>query len=288
MSINFKIYFEQKDNEKNNVVLLKGDLLKFNWQLLKEKVITNSNHLYFKSNNLSINKGDKFILQIIDEKYVFNNINEIFDERTFDYLLNKLKEIKNEDVEEKIKFHLIKVKEKPKENLAKFDIFLKESLNNNWKNEKERINNELDEVELTKGYIDHINKFYIENKFNSKQNENIICNKCLKRNFYGPRYICAYCNNFNLCYLCYKKFVHEPEHNFIIIRYPIQNKENINKYNNLITPNIHLFHNVKSSFKVKFNLINTGNQNLKDCFITYIKFNENSLICQKHIIKKDF
>ena len=46
--------------------------------------------------------------------------------------------------------------------------------------------------------------------------------------------------------------------------------------------------NVKSSFKVKFNLINTGNQNLKDCFITYIKFNENSLICQKHIIKKDF
>ena len=303
MSINFKIYFEQKNNEKNNIVLLKGDLLKFTWESLKEKMITNSNHLYFKSNNLSINKKDIFILKIIDEKYVFNNINEIFDERTFDFLLNNLKEIKDEIQEETIKFNLVKVKEVPKNNLKKFDIILKESLNNNWNIEKERINNELDEVELTKSYIDHINKFYNENKSSTKQHKNIICNKCFKKNFFGPRYVCAYCNNYNLCYFCYKKFDHEPEHNFMIIRYPLrnqeykekkenkdnkENEENIIKYNNSFVPNIHLFHNVKSSFKIKFNLINTGNHNLKDCFITYIKFNDNSLICQKYIIEEDF
>ena len=297
MSINFKIYFEQKDEEKNNIVLLKGDLLKYTWESLKDKMITNSNHLYFKSNNLSINKNDIFILKIIDEKYCPNKVNEIFDERTFDFLLNYLKEIKDEIQEKTIKFNLSKVKEQPQDNLKKFDIILKESLNNNLKIEKERINNELDEVELTTNYIDHINKFYIENKSSLKQNKNVICNKCFKKNFSGPRYVCAYCDNCNLCYLCYKKYEHEPEHNFIIIRYPSQNKENkenkenienIIKYNNSFVPNVHLFHNVKSSFKIKFNLINTGNQNLKDCFITYIKFNDNSLICQKYIIKEDF
>ncbi len=39
---------------------------------------------------------------------------------------------------------------------------------------------------------------------------------------------------------------------------------------------------------MKFQLINIGENNLKDSFITYIKFDDNNLICKKHEIKNDF
>ena len=52
MNINFKIYFQKEEKENNNVVLLKGDLSLFSWNSLKEKIMDNSNHIYFKNNNL--------------------------------------------------------------------------------------------------------------------------------------------------------------------------------------------------------------------------------------------
>ena len=291
MSINFKIYFEKIEKDKNNVVLLKGNLELYDWNSLKEKIIYNSNHLYFKNYNLEINNNDIFILKIIEvpEINFFDNIKEIYDERTFDYLLKKLKFIKNKINEEEliIKFQLSKVKEVPKSNLSNFDIILKDTLNNTWKNEKERIKKILNEIELTKSHNDILNKFYIKNKSASKENKNIICNKCSSKNFYGPRYICSYCNKFNLCYFCYKNYDHDPKHNFIIIKEPIQNEEGIIKYNNIITPNVQYFNNKQRSFKANFKLINNGEKNLKDCYITFIKFDENNLICKKYEIKDD-
>ena len=292
MNINFKIYFEKIEKEKNNVVLLKGNLESYNWKSLKEKIVQNSKHLYFKSNNLELNDNDIIVLKIIEAPQIefFDKIKEIYDERTFDYLLGKLKEINNKIKGEvvMVKFHLIKVKEQPKPNLKNFDIVLKETLNNSWKNEKERMMKILNEIELTKRYIDLINKSYIKNKLPSKQNKNIICNKCSLANFYGPRYVCSYCNKFNLCYLCYKKYEHDPKHNFIIIKEPIQNDEDIFKYNNIITPKTQYFNNIKAPFKVKFNLINIGEINLKGCYFVNIKFDENNLVCNKQEIKEDF
>jgi len=292
MSINFKIYFEKIEKEKTNVVLLKGNLELYDWKSLKEKIINNSNHLYFKNNNLEINNNDIILLKIIEAPEIkfFDNIKEIFDERTFDYLLKRLKFIKNKNNEEElmIKFQLSKVKEEPKSNLSNFDIILKDALNNCFKNEKERIKKILNEIELTKSYNDILNKFFIKNKLINKENKNITCNKCLNKNFYGPRYVCSYCNNFNLCYLCYKKYDHEPKHNFIIIKHPIQNEEDIIKYNNIISPNVQYFHNKKGAFKINFNLINNGEKNLKDCYISYIKFDENNLICKQYKIEEDF
>ena len=74
----------------------------------------------------------------------------------------------------------------------------------------------------------------------------------------------------------------------VIIKKPIESKESIIKYNNIINPNIQIFQNIKSSFNIKFNLINTGENDLKDCFINYIRFDDNNLICNKYIIKEDF
>ena len=292
MPINFKIYFEQNDNGQNKIVLLKGELTWFNWKSLKEKIIENSNHLYYKSKNLEINDNDIFVLKIIEvsEKNYKDDIKEIFDERTFNYLLVQLKELKNLVKVESImiKFNLVKVKEIPQTSLPDYDIILDKALNKFWKIEKEHIMNELAESELTKSNTEYLNKFYIENKPKSKINKNILCNRCSKINFCGPRYVCIYCNNFNLCYTCYKTDEHEPKHNFIIIKEPIESKESIIKYNNIINPNIQIFHNIKSSFNIKFNLINTGENDLKDCFINYIRFDDNNLICNKYIIKEEF
>ena len=149
MNINFKIYFqkEEKENNNNNVVLLKGDLSLHNWNSLKEKIVDNSNHIYFKNNNLELTNKDIIVLKIIQAtaKYSLDNIKEIYDERTFDYLLKTLKDIKNKSKEESImiKFLLIKGKESPISNLSKLDIILNESLNNSWKKSKERMINEL-------------------------------------------------------------------------------------------------------------------------------------------------
>ena len=291
MSINFKIFYQYYNNWKNHIVILKGDLSSFDWNTLKAKIIFNSNQPFLKSNGLDVNEKDIFKLEIIEAPEIvdLNGIKEIFDERTFNYLLSKLTEIKNENIEKeiKIRFNLIKVKDKPKINLPIFDIVLLDALKKSWKKEKERIKNELNEIELTKSNIDHINKFFIRRKLPEKMHKNVICNGCTKINFYGSRYVCTYCTNFNLCYLCYDKNEHDSNHNFIIFKTPIQKEESIIKYNNIISPKIQIFPNKKQSFKTKFKIINIGENSLKDCFITYIKFDDNNLICNKYTTKDD-
>ena len=292
MNINFKIFCHQYENWKNKIVILKGDLSSFNWNTLKEKIIYNSNQPYLKHNQLDINENDIFKLKIIQghENEDLNDIKEIFDERTFNYLVAKLKEIKNKNIEEKImiRFNLIKIKEFPKINLPIYDIVLRDALINTWNKEKERIKKELNEIELTKSNIDYLNKFFMNKKLPKQMNKDIICNGCGKIDFYGPRYVCTYCTNFNLCYFCYKKNEHDSKHNFIIFKTPTQNEENINIFNIIVNSKIQIFHNKKESFKARFKLFNNGENNLKDCFITYIKFDDNSLMCKKYTIKHDF
>ena len=177
MNINFKIFCHQYENWKNKIVILKGDLSSFNWNTLKEKIIYNSNQPYLKHNQLDINENDIFKLKIIQghENEDLNDIKEIFDERTFNYLVAKLKEIKNKNIEEKImiRFNLIKIKELPKINLPIYDIVLRDALINTWNKEKERIKKELNEIELTKSNIDYLNKFFMNKKLPKQMNKNM-------------------------------------------------------------------------------------------------------------------
>ena len=287
MSINFKIFFKETLN--NSVVLIRGNLLKFDWNALKESIIKNSQLSYFKSNNLALTMNDNFILELTEkfQKLDISQIPSIYNDITFSYLLEKLKAYneKNPDENLLIKFQLVKKENLPVSNIEKYEICLKESLKSVWKNEKEKIKNKLNEMELTNREIIFLNKKLKNNNENNNSHLNTICNNCLSINFFGYRYICSYCHNYNLCYQCYKTYNHNKEHNFILFKKPII-EDDINKYDNKISPCSQIFKNIKKSFDINFDIANTGEKNLSNCYITYIKFDKNFLYCEKYIFDK--
>ena len=294
MSINFKIFYKDLLDKDDRIVLLKGNLLKFKWNELKKKIIENSQNSYFESNNLALNDDDNFVLKIIEhpEEIDLSKISVINNDIIFSYLLETLKTYQenNPIVEVKIKFSLQKNHDEivPKLDKLSNSIFLKKTLQNTWKNEEETIKKKLNEIELLESEINFLNKNINENKneLNAMKNQNIICNECLSLNFYGYRYICSYCDNYNLCYNCYKKDNHNKSHSFIVIRKPIKGENDINEYNNKMSPNSFIFKNIVHNFEVDFTIANTGEKDLKNCFIGYIKYDENYLYCQKYILEK--
>ena len=171
-------------------------------------------------------------------------------------------------------------------NLPKYDIFLKNSLQNIWKNEEEKIKNKLSNSELENGKIDLIRRSLKEENFKGIKNKNVICNSCLSIDFVGYRYVCAYCSNFNLCKKCYNLNEHNSEHNFVVIKNPIK-EDDIFQYNNKFNPCYEIFQNINKSFEINFMIANTGKKDLNKCYITYIKLTGNYLWCEKFIIKEN-
>jgi len=316
MSINFKIFFKEIKDEK--VVLAKGDLLEYKWQTLKDKLIENSSNSYFQSKNLIIKFDDIICLDLEGkDKFGLKQDFLIYDNRTFIYLLDKLKNYQkeNKDNDIKIKLLLDKRDNEPKIDLENFDICLNESLKKTWKKEKEKIKNELSLLELTNSENSFINQKIIEKQIESMNenqnkiinekisesqnkeikfniNENVICNNCLCMNFYGYRYVCSYCNNYNLCIKCYHLGNHDPTHNFILFRTPIEVKkdedEDILKYDAKFDPSSIVLRNIKEPQpKIPFNLYNTGQKDLKDCYIGCIKLDKNHLWCDRYNITKN-
>lgn len=163
MSINFKIFFDEIKNEK--VVLAKGDLLEFKWQSLKNKLIENSNNSYFQSKDLIIKNDDIICLNLEGkDKFGLKQDFLVYDNRTFIYLLEKLKNIKKNNEEIKIKLFLKKQDNEPKIELANFDICLNDSLKKVWKKEKDKIKKELSHLELTNSENNFVNKKLNEEK----------------------------------------------------------------------------------------------------------------------------
>ena len=295
MSINFKIFFEKIKDEK--VVLAKGDLLDFKWQSLKNKLIENSNNSYFQSKSLIIKNDDIICLNLEGkDKFGLKQDFLIYDNRTFIYLLAKLKKYQkeNQNEEMKIKFLLGKQDNEPIMELPNFDICLNESLKEIWKKEKDKIKKELNHLELTikkkkKKLNEDNDKKLNENnykKLNFNINQNVTCNNCLSMNFYGFRYICSYCNNYNLCNKCYHLGNHDPSHNFILFRNPLEKDEDILKYDAKFKPSSKVLRNIKDKPTITFTLANTGQKDLENCYIGYIKLDKNHLGCNNYNIKK--
>lgn len=290
MSINFKIFFEESLKNNENVVLLKDNLLNYNWDSLKNKIIENSYNSYFRNKNLVLKNNNFFleIIEIFDNN--FNNNSIIDNDISFFYFIEKIKEYQynNPNKNLNVKFSLKKADNIQKSDKDKYFLYLKESLNTIWKDEKEKIKNNLDELKLNNSQINFLNKADIYNeKLKLVKNYNNICNKCLSINFYGYQYICSYCNNYKLCFKCFKEDNHNKEHNFILFKKPIEICE-INKYDNKIIPNSLIFKDIKESFNINFKIANTGEKNLIDCYIGYIKFDKNYLYCEKYKIIDDF
>lgn len=289
MSIKFKIFFQE--SLPKNIVLIAGNLLEFDWNTLREKIIENSHNPYFQSNNLIIDRNDKFILEFTEkfQKLDISQISSIYNDITFSYLIEKLKEYIEKNPNEKLllKFCLLKKEILPESNIDKYEICLKESLKKYWINEKEKIINELNDIELSNSEIIFLNQNLKNKNDNQISHINTICNNCLSINFFGYRYICSYCDNYNLCYQCYKAYNHNKEHNFILFKKQIV-AEDINKYDNKISPNSQIFKNIKESFDINFKIANTGEKDFSKCYITYIKFDKNFLYCEKYVFEDKF
>ena len=296
MSIYFKIFFDQIKSEK--VVLLKGNLLEYKWQSLKNKLVENSSNSYFQSKNLII-KNDDIICLDLEKKdnYGLKKDFLIYDNRTFIYLLEKLKEFLKTCQKEEMKIKLLLRKEDndPKIELANFDIYLSDSLKKVWKKEKDKIKKELNHLELTNSENNFVNQKLIEEKRINEDidkklkfniNQNVTCNNCLSMNFYGYRYICSYCNNYNLCNKCYHLGNHEPSHNFILFRNPLEKEDDISKYDAKFNPSSIVLRNIKEIPKIPFSLVNTGQKDLENCYIGYIKLDKNHLLCDRYNIKE--
>lgn len=281
---NFKIFYEKK-------VLVKDVFNKYDWNKLRDIIIENSKR-EFKSKKKELKDKDDFILEFFELPNNFElSLTSIWNNKTYNYFVDNLK-IYNEKNENEpikcVKMNVIKVDKLPKWDLPKYDILLKNVLENTWKKEEEYIKNKLNDFELINGYYIFIKKKY-QNKNNEEINEiknnNIICNLCLDIDFIGPRYVCSFCNNYNLCRKCFFSGDHNPEHNFILFKRSIKDS-NILKYNNKFSPCSEIFQNIYDSFEVNFKVANIGEKDLQNCYLINIKYTGNYLCCEKYIISE--
>lgn len=178
-----------------------------------------------------------------------------------------------------------------KNNNFNLSEILEWTLKNTYNEICSNLKNELNESKLIVGKKEFDRKKfstneYFKDSFYKGININTICENCLETNFYGIRYICAECNNFNLCYDCKnyisKNYLHNYNHNFIQIKRPII--EDINNFNNIISPNKMFFDDQETSFSVKITLVNNGENNLSGCFITPVRYGKKYLSCLKRTI----
>ena len=285
--MSFKIFFKEKALEKN--IIVKGEFKKFEWSHLKDEIINNSKRLEFKSKNKEIKDKDDFVLEFgpLPKNFDFP-LSSVWNTNTYTYFVENLKIYQqnnpNEDI--KIRLFLKKVEKLPKWSLPKYDAYLKGVLESTWTVEEKKIINKLNNLELFKA------KFLFMAKSNKSRKKdiihnNIICNSCLTFNIEGFRYVCSYCKNYNLCQKCFHlRREHNQEHIFILVKSPIN--DDITKYNNKFLQCWEVFKNRFSSFEIKIQIANIGEKDLKNCFISYIKFTGSYLLCEKFIITENF
>ena len=120
-----------------------------------------------------------------------------------------------------------------------------------------------------------------------EEHTNVVCHNCLESNFKGTRYICCECENFNLCQKCKENtnLVHNKDHAFVKLTKPA--KIDIKNYNSIFRPSKILLNNSKENFDITFEVLNKGQNNLKGCYISFIKASQEYLRCIKKVITED-
>ena len=280
-----KVYY--KDLANKNVVG-KADLFSFqSYDKLKDLIMEKSKAQAFK--NVRLNEKHKFILEISD--YEMAGLKAIWDTDTYKYFFDTIQQ----NPPEKIKLIIKKVDEFPKFERPKYLTILAEALIFGWESTKKEIKDE-----LTEDYLSDGNRLFIqgkkENNINNENipediikdiNINVICNNCLNSNFLGQRYICAECENFNLCNYCQEKVrvSHNKDHTFIRLDIPII--EDIQKFNSILSPNKMLLKKAHEPFEMKIKVINNGEEDLQGCFLSPIRFGKKYLGCIKNTITEE-
>ena len=267
--------------EEPTKILFRGQLSEFpNFEKLKEEIIKS-----IRKKAKNITSKDKYILFF--EGFQLTELKSVWDSNTYKYFYDRIKS----NPPESIKFLLEKVTEyPPPPKFPEYATILKNSLKSKLDSTIKKIENELTENYLHNGE----RKFILEKKEKEKTEDlfndlhvNIICNRCLNPNFSGSRYICAECNNYNLCENCQEKsrITHNPEHTFI--RLDIPNLIDIQKYNCLLSPNKLSLKKPHEPFEIKIKVKNNGEEDIERCFISPIRFGKNYLGCLKKTITKE-
>ena len=283
-----KIYYEKF---KNDIVLNKNLSSFENYQSLREAVITASNEKkqLVDIKKIAVKKRDKIVLEIVEPK--IGGINSIFDEETFNFFNNKV----NEGHLTLIKLYITKVEKYPDWSPPQIYEILKNTLQSasdeNSKVLIEELAQEKSE-ELNNGQRVY---FVKRNEEKSISEENIkdvhlrvFCNNCPNNNFFGNRYICAECDNYNLCQNCYtnERFTHCKEHTFILIKSPIM--LDLSLFSCLFINKRKIINVDKfEAFDFEIEIINNGIESLQGCFISPIRFGKKYIGCTKDSIESE-
>lgn len=269
--------------EKPNQPFVKDNLSKYpNYELLKNAI--------FEANTkkkLKIKENEKFVLEI--DGFQIAELKMVWDSITYKYLYDRI----NSQPPDSLKLLLTKVNKFPTFEIPEYVEILKKSLQSRWESSKKRIENE-----LTEKYLDNEKRNFILDKKVKEENITedlfqhlhvyIICNNCLRTNFSGSRYICAECNNYNLCEYCHEKVkntTHNPEH--IFIRLDIPNLNDIQKFNCLLSPNKVLLKKAHEPFQIQIKVKNNGEEDIQGSFISPIRFGKKYLGCLKRTIHEE-
>ena len=283
-----KIYYEKF---KNDIVLNKNLSSFENYQSLREAVIATSNDKKQLASikKIAVKNGDKIVLEIVEPK--IGGINSIFNEETFNFFHNKV----NEGHLTLIKLYITKVEKYPDWSPPQIYEILKNTLQSasdeNSKVLIEELAQEKSE-ELNNGQRVYIVK---RNEEKSLSEENIkdvhlrvFCNNCPNNNFFGNRYICAECDNYNLCQNCYtnERFTHCKEHTFILIKSPIM--LDLSLFSCLFINKRKIINVDKfEAFDFEIEIINNGIESLQGCFISPIRFGKKYIGCTKDSIESE-
>lgn len=277
-----RVYY--KGLEKNKALLYKWKISQFKtYEELKNTIIEKSHQkdMKIEIKNIAVTKKDKFILEIEGK---IPGLDSVFNEKTFEFLINKLNETKATS----IKVYIDKVKEYPNWEPPKIYEILKNTLTNASSEVFNSIKKDLPQEELDNG-----GRIFIKEKKEEKvvDDENyhdmhvcVFCQNCHNGNFFGLRYICAECNNYNLCENCFSNEVysHDKEHTFIRIKIPMnQINMEINNYSCIFTPNRRVEYQKYGIFEIETEVINNGRIDLLLCFISPVRFGKKYLGCNR-------
>ena len=283
--------FKILPSDKEKQVLCKGQFSEYpDYNKLKRKIIDSA-----ANKKVKIKEGDNFKLVFCQDPkknlYIPSELKDgIGDKRSYSCFVEKLslRGINNETY----KFYIEKLKRpfkwKKKENLE----ILNETLDSSWQNIYDDLISEVGSSKLEESQVEYAKlKGQLkknEDKINKQIHENIICNNCYKKDFKGKRFVCAECKNYNLCQECEKKYyekqIHQREHTLIQFNKALDDEKDNIKFNNIIGNKNQEFKNVASSFQTEISVINSGEGDLKDCYILPVRFGDDYLSCNPIVI----
>ena len=288
-------------NKEEKTVLFRGKIHDYkDYQKLKDDLIKALNTK--PSRTISLKNNENFILCFKENKkennelFVPKEISQgIWNNKTFEIFKEKL--LVHDIQKATYKLYINKVKKLPKTPVENFKQLLKDNLESNWNQIYNNITKEIKTLDLEKSKTNY-NRLKSElakneEKLNKEVHKKIICNNCLEKDFNGKRFICAQCDNYNLCQDCekifYLKQIHNRDHTLIQVNKSLNedNLEKLHNYNNILRNNNPKLNNVPSIFTTEISIINSGENDLKNCYILPIRYGENNITCSPRIIENE-